>query len=460
LRRVPGRAERPSRAADRAAAGPHRAARGAAAGGLLQLPAAAVGRPAGEASRPPPPAQRPQAGRPARARKNDPPARRRGRSRRGDRPLPLALLGLRPRPRGRRARECRRSAPPAAVRAARDRGRRHRAPRLRAALCELGSRTRARLPVEVAASAFGPRLQAALALLSVRNRISRRDVSELSAELFGCPLSIGSVDAICQRASSALAAPYGELREAVKDAPVVCVDETGWRCAGERRTLWGALSERAAAFHIAADRHERELPELIGTDFAGIVSSDRWWAYDQLDPRAAPSLLDAPAARLSPPLRRPGPPTALRRGGPGGLPGAVRGLGPLPPARRPRTARPRDHPAQAHAAAAARPCPDQARQEPPDPHLRAQPAQALARPLDVRRGRRRRTDQQPRRARAARRVIYRKISLGSQSDAGERFAERMLSISQTCRQQRRSLFAYLIEALRASARGSPTPSLT
>jgi transposase len=92
------------------------------------------------------------------------------------------------------------------------------------------------------------------------------------------------VDAICQRTSGALAEPYAELREAVKDAPVICVDETGWRRAGERRTLWGALTDGCAAFHIAADRHEREPPELIGESFAGIVSSDRWWAYDQLDP--------------------------------------------------------------------------------------------------------------------------------------------------------------------------------
>jgi transposase len=34
-------------------------------------------------------------------------------------------------------------------------------------------------------------------------------------------------------------------------------------------------------------------------------------------------------------------------------------------------------------------------------------------------------------------VIYRKLSLGSQSDAGERMVERMLSVSQTCRLQRR-----------------------
>lgn len=150
----------------------------------------------------------------------------------------------------------------------------HRAHRMRCPRCH--EETRAVLPAEVAASAFGPRLQAAVALLSVRYRVSRRDASELLEELFGCPISVGSVDAICQRTSGALAGPYGDLREAVKDAPVVCVDETGWRQAGERRTLWGALTDHHAAFYIAADRHERELPELTGECFAGIVSSDRW----------------------------------------------------------------------------------------------------------------------------------------------------------------------------------------
>ncbi len=56
-------------------------------------------------------------------------------------------------------------------------------------------------------------------------------------------------------------------------------------------------------------------------------------------------------------------------------------------------------------------------------------------------------------------VIYRKVSLGSQSGAGERFAERMLSVSQTCRLQGRSLFGFLVEALTASSRASPAPSL-
>jgi hypothetical protein len=56
-------------------------------------------------------------------------------------------------------------------------------------------------------------------------------------------------------------------------------------------------------------------------------------------------------------------------------------------------------------------------------------------------------------------VIYRKLSLGSQSEGGERAIERLLSASVTCRLQGRSLFAYLGEALAASVRGDPAPSL-
>jgi transposase len=59
----------------------------------------------------------------------------------------------------------------------------HRAQALRCRGC--GHHTRAQLPQDVAKSAFGPSLQAAIALLSVRNRVSRRDTSELCGELFG-----------------------------------------------------------------------------------------------------------------------------------------------------------------------------------------------------------------------------------------------------------------------------------
>ena len=57
-------------------------------------------------------------------------------------------------------------------------------------------------------------------------------------------------------------------------------------------------------------------------------------------------------------------------------------------------------------------------------------------------------------------VIYRKLSLGSRSQGGERTIERLLSVDQTCRLQRRSLYAYLADVLTAKARGDPIPALT
>jgi Transposase IS66 family len=56
-------------------------------------------------------------------------------------------------------------------------------------------------------------------------------------------------------------------------------------------------------------------------------------------------------------------------------------------------------------------------------------------------------------------VIHRKLSYGSQSPDGERFIERALSASVTCRLQDRSLFAYLTELLATHARGDPLPAL-
>jgi transposase len=157
----------------------------------------------------------------------------------------------------------------------------HRTHRLRCPRCK--TKTGALLPAEVSGSAFGPRLQAAIVTMTARNRISRRDMVELARELFGLGVSAGTVDAICQRASLALQGPHEQLTAAVLASPAVNVDETGWRCAGQPRTLWTAVAPTMAIFRIAADRHRDRLDELLGDNYTGIVCSDRWWAYDHLD---------------------------------------------------------------------------------------------------------------------------------------------------------------------------------
>ncbi len=157
----------------------------------------------------------------------------------------------------------------------------HRCHRLRCPGC--ATKTKGELPVELASSAFGPDLRAAVVTMTARNRVSRRDMSELAGDLFGLRLSVGTVDAICQRASRILAEPHEALTASVLGSPALNVDETGWSTAGEGRTLWTATTPAAAVFRVAEDRHRDRLDELIG-GYPGIVCSDRWWAYDRLDP--------------------------------------------------------------------------------------------------------------------------------------------------------------------------------
>jgi transposase len=157
----------------------------------------------------------------------------------------------------------------------------HRTHRLRCPGCR--KRTRAVLGV-LGESAFGPGLQAAVVALTARNRISRRDMSELLSELFGVRVSVGAIDRICQRTSGLLVGPHERLRNQVLGSGAINVDETGWFLAGENRTMWTAATAQAAVFRIVEDRHRDRLAELLGAGFEGIVTSDRWWAYDLLDP--------------------------------------------------------------------------------------------------------------------------------------------------------------------------------
>ncbi len=142
--------------------------------------------------------------------------------------------------------------------------------------------------------------------LAVRNRVSRRDTTELARELFAVELATGSVDAIIQRAGEALAAPHTRLEQQIKAASVVTIDETGWKTAGGNRTLWGALTSRSALFRIAAGRHAFEARTLLGERFAGIVCSDRWRGS------AATSAFRGCTGRRAPTSRRSCRPPSMR----------------------------------------------------------------------------------------------------------------------------------------------------
>jgi transposase len=133
----------------------------------------------------------------------------------------------------------------------------HRLQRLSCPDC--GRVVRGELPSGVPRGCFGPKLEAAIASLTVRNRLSRRQVVELLDELFGCPTAVGTIDAILTRAAETLEPVYDELLEQTRTAGALNVDETGWYMSGESRTLWGAFSKRTAVLRIAPDRGKAHL---------------------------------------------------------------------------------------------------------------------------------------------------------------------------------------------------------
>ncbi|MGH7347732.1 MAG: IS66 family transposase [Candidatus Rokuibacteriota bacterium] len=333
----------------------------------------------------------------------------------------------------------------------------HRLRRLRCPVCAV--ETRAELPAHVPRSCFGPRLQAAVATLAVRNRVSRRDTTELARELFGVELSTGSADAIVQRAGEALGAPHTRLEQEIKAASVVNIDETGWKTAGGRRTLWGALTSQTAVFRIAAGRHASESRMLLGERFAGIVCSDRWRGYDYLDPTRrqlcwAHLLRDFTAHSESM--------GDQQRFGAEGLQIAHELFNAWDAYKQDGDrARLQSQiaPLQARLRAMLE---HAARKSPRTKYHRVFAKNLLNRwpalwTFTHTDGVEPTNNHAERGLRGA--VIYRKLSLGSQSEQGERTIERLLSASVTCRLRKQSLFDYLTDVLTASIRGDPIPTL-
>jgi len=334
----------------------------------------------------------------------------------------------------------------------------HRTHQLRCRHCR--ARTSARLPQEIAGSAFGPRLQAAVVTLTARHRVSRRGIVELARDLFGVALSTGSADAICQRAAGALAGPHCELQDQVLDQSAVHVDETGWRTRGEGRALWTATTPDAAFFLIADQCNRAQFDALVGTSYPGIVISDRWNGYSHLDPERRQVCW----SHLKRDFRRHADGLGEQKTfGEHGVELTRRvfsawrayqhenrdrerlkaEIAPIQTELRkllenasPKKARNRWHRRFANNL------------------LKVWPALWTFTTLD---GIEPTNNPAERALRGP--VIHRKLSLGTQTDTGERFAERSLSAAATCRLQGRSLFAYLSELITAHNRRDPFPAL-
>jgi transposase len=146
-----------------------------------------------------------------------------------------------------------------------------------------GELTWATIPEAIRAHSVGPRLTAALSYFAGCHGVSKRGVEEISTAMFQAPIALGTIANLEQEMSAALAPAHKEAVEAVRQAPVKYVDETGWKQAGRKRWLWTAATETVVAFIIDVYRNVIALRKLIGPTLSGILCSDRWNAYDHVE---------------------------------------------------------------------------------------------------------------------------------------------------------------------------------
>lgn len=319
-----------------------------------------------------------------------------------------------------------------------------------------GTVTRADLPEGVSASGFGPRIHAMAATWVGKFRQSKRSVVELFKLIWGLDLSPGAVCKMEKRVAAMLGPPVEELAAHLQTSKAANGDETTWRERLMRSWLWVGATTQVAVFLIRASRGGAVAKELFGESFAGVLCTDRWSAYTCIARRAlcwAHLLRDFTAM-----VERHNSPWHGHRLGL--LAREILGHW---------TAWCNDEIDREKLTALTTPLRARFEQmlswtakNAPGPK-----AQGTARDLLGRLDELWRFLEDPlvhptnnlaeRLLRYA--VIYRKLSFGTDSAAGSRYIERLLSTAATLSLQNRNLFEYLTEGMTAHFAGKPAPSL-
>jgi transposase len=141
--------------------------------------------------------------------------------------------------------------------------------------------TCAPLPPNVAGTTAGPRLQAAVALLTGACRLSKRTAGWVCQSLLGVPLSAAEVCGLERQAAQALAPAVAEARAQVQSQPAN-VDETSWWEGPHKGWLWAAVTAAVTVFLCRPKRDAAALREVLGAEHDRVVTSDRFTTYEVL----------------------------------------------------------------------------------------------------------------------------------------------------------------------------------
>ena len=327
--------------------------------------------------------------------------------------------------------------------------------RLRCPCC--GITTTAALPAGVPPGQSGPRLVAFTALLMAYFRQSKRRTALFLEALCHIPCSTGLTVKHQNMATNALRGCYEQMRDALPRSDAVAMDETAAKQANHKAWLWTAVTKDFTLFHIAGSRKASVAKELLGEDFSGIVTSDRYGGYDWVGHqqlcwahllRDFQSLIDAggKAKAIGRRLKECG--ETLFHHWHRYREGTVTR----------QTMRRNIHKLwwPVYETLEAGTLKLRGKQAGLCRHIWDR-ADSLWTFLDH-------EDVEPTNNASERSlrhaVIWRKLSFGTQSPAGSRFVETLLSVIETCRQQNRNVFAFVTQAVQAHFASNPTPKLS
>jgi transposase len=140
-----------------------------------------------------------------------------------------------------------------------------------------GKTVKAKVPAEFS-SGYGCRLSAVIAELSGSHGASRQSVQDFCQSVLGFAISTGAIQRIIDRASEAILPIYDAIGRQARQAQVNGVDETSWFESGKLQWLWTLVNDVVAFFMIHPNRSKEAFNELVD-DWKGILISDNYGVY-------------------------------------------------------------------------------------------------------------------------------------------------------------------------------------
>jgi len=128
---------------------------------------------------------------------------------------------------------------------------------------------------------YGPRITAIVVYLYVGQFLSKKRTAQALAELFGTPVSEGTVATMTKRAANGLDGFLAIVRDRIADEQVAGFDETGLRVADRRHWVHCARTGKYTLIICHAKRGRKGIDDagVLGR-FQGVAVHDAWAPYD------------------------------------------------------------------------------------------------------------------------------------------------------------------------------------